>query len=97
MGVIVLGVLTSIGRVMSAHFFGPAEKVDADAYLNILEHSMKPWIETVTRGLDYVFQQDLAPARTAKKTQEWCQQNFNMVWTKDMWPPNSPDLNPMDY
>ena len=20
-----------------------------------------------------------------------------MVWTKDFWPPNSPDLNPMDY
>ena len=29
---------------------------------------------------------------------EWCQKkNFSMVWTKGMWPPNYPDLNPMEY
>ena len=38
---------------MSPHVFGPGV-VDADAYMNTLE----PWIETVTRGLDYVLQQD---------------------------------------
>ena len=96
-GVMVLGAVTSAGHVMPPHFFGPGEKVDADAYLNALEHTVKPWIDTVTGGSDYVFQQDSAPAHTAKRTQEWCQENFSMVWTKDMWPPNSPDLNPMDY
>ena len=28
---------------------------------------------------------------------EWLEKNtYDMVW-KDMWPPSSPDLNPMDY
>ena len=92
MSVTVLGAVTSTDGVMSPHVFGPGV-VDSDAYLNAVE----PWIETVTRGLDYVFQQDSAPVHTAKRTQEWCQHNFNMVWTKDMWSPSSPDLNPMEY
>ena len=92
MGVLVLGAVTSTERVMSPHVFGPGV-VDTDAYLNTVE----PWIETVTRGLDHVFQKDSSPAHTGKRTQEWCQQNLNMVWTKGMWPPSSPDLNPMDY
>ena len=66
---------------MSPHFFGSGVKVDADAYMNALEHTVKPWIETVTAGLDCVFQQGSAPAHTAKRTQEWCRQNFNVVWT----------------
>lgn len=44
----------------------------------------------------YVFQQDGAPAHTAKIVQEWMSANMN-VWPKDFWPPQSPDLNPLDY
>ena len=59
-------------------------------------HAVKPWIETVTGGSDYVSHKDSSPAHTAKRTQECGQQNFNIVWAEDMWPPNYPDLNPMD-
>ena len=30
-------------------------------------------------------------------TQKWCQENFPSFIDKDYWPPNSPDLNPLDY
>ena len=43
---------------------------------------------------NYVFQQDGAPAHTSKRTEEF---NLVAVWTKEMWPPQSPDLNPLDY
>lgn len=96
-GVMVLGAVSSEGHVMPPHFFGPGEMVTADVYKRALEAKVKPWIESVTRGSPYVFQQDSAPAHTARSTQEWCLGNLQMVWTKDFWPPNSPDLNPMDY
>lgn len=46
---------------------------------------------------DFVFQQDGAPAHTALQTQEFLMENCPDFIAKDEWPPNSPDLNPMDY
>ncbi len=42
---------------------------------------------------DFIFQQDLAPAHTAKGTKSWF--NDHGVTVLD-WPANSPDLNPID-
>jgi len=39
----------------------------------------------------FVFQQDGAPA------QDWLRVNCTDFIAKDEWPPNSPDLNPLDY
>ena len=86
-GVMVLGAVSSDGHVMPPHFFKPGEMVTADVYLHALAHVVKPWIERITGGADYVFQQDSAPAHTANRTQEWCQQNLHMTWPKDLWPP----------
>ncbi|KAF2354396.1 hypothetical protein FHG87_014848 [Trinorchestia longiramus] len=49
-----------------------------------------------TRNANYVFQQDGAPAQTTKTLQEWLGSNMNF-WPKDFWPPQSPDLNPLNY
>src|ERR1043165_6723031 len=38
-----------------------------------------------------------APAHTAKQAQEWLAANTTDFIAKDEWPPNSPDLNPLDY
>ena len=46
---------------------------------------------------DFVFQQDGAPAHTTKQAQEWLAVNTPDFIAKDEWPPNSPDLNPLDY
>src|SRR3954471_3502493 len=45
----------------------------------------------------FIFQQDGAPAHTARQTQEWLALKSPEMINKDEWPPNSPDLNPLDY
>lgn len=45
----------------------------------------------------YCFQQDGAPAHTAKTVQQRCDENLTDFITKDEWPPSSPDLNPLDF
>ena len=46
---------------------------------------------------NFIFQQGGAPAHTAASAQNWIQKNCPDLVKKDEWPPNSPDLNPMDY
>jgi transposase len=48
-------------------------------------------------GDDWIFQQDGAKPHQHHLTQKWCQENFPSFIDKDHWPPNSPDLNPLDY
>ena len=48
-------------------------------------------------GNDWTFQQDGAKAHIHEKSQECCAKNFPSFIDKDHWPPNSPDLNPLDY
>ena len=48
-------------------------------------------------GDDWIFQQDGAMPHQHYLTQKWCQENFPSFIGKDHWPPNSPDLNPLDY
>ena len=43
------------------------------------------------------FQQDGAPSHTDNRAQQWCKNNFRFFIPKEKWPPNSPELNPMDY
>ena len=48
-------------------------------------------------GNDWVFQQDGARPHSHQLTQQWCRDKFPSFIDKDHWPPNSPDLNPLDY
>ena len=48
-------------------------------------------------GENWIFQQDGARAHTHRLTQQWCQDNFPDFIPKERWPPNSPDLNPLDF
>src|SRR6218665_3646676 len=51
--------------------------------------------QLISAGL--IFRQDGAPpAHTARVTQEWLHANCPETIEKDCWPPNSPDLNPLD-
>ncbi len=58
-----------------------------------LEHFMLPSADKLYRDADFIFQQDLAPAHTAKGTKSWF--NDHGVTVLD-WPANSPDLNPIE-
>jgi len=48
-------------------------------------------------GNAYVFQQDSAPAHRARETVELLRRETPDFIQPDFWPPNSPDLNPVDY
>ncbi len=61
-----------------------------DFYQDILEQFMLPSADQLFKDADFIFQQDLAPAHTAKSTKSWL--NDYGVGVLD-WPANSPDLN----
>ncbi len=64
-------------------------KVTAPIYQYILEHFMLPSADQLFKDADFIFQQDLAPAHTAKSTKSWL--NDHGVGVLD-WPANSLDL-----
>ena len=64
--------------------------VRAAVYQEILEHFMLPSADELYGDADFIFQQDLAPAHTAKSTKTWF--NDRGITVLD-WPANSPDLN----
>ena len=49
------------------------------------------------RQLSDVFQQDSAPAHSARETIELLTMETPKFIPPTLWPPNSPDLNPVDY
>ena len=48
-------------------------------------------------GNDWMFQQDGSSPHRHKETQQWCKDIFPAFLPYTRWPPNSPDLNPLDY
>ncbi len=85
-----------IWGAMSSAGVGPLcflkTNVTASIYQDILEHFMLPSAHQLFKDADFIFQQDLAPAHTAKSTKGWL--NDHGVGVLD-WPANSPDLNPI--
>ncbi len=67
--------------------------VNAAIYQEILEHIMLLSADKLYGDADFIFQQDLAHAHTAKGTKSWF--NDHGVTVLD-WPANSPDLNPIE-
>ncbi len=67
--------------------------VNAAIYKEILEHFMLPSAYKLYGDADFIFQQDLAPAHTAKGTK--IRLNGYSVTVLD-WPANTPDLNPIE-
>ncbi len=65
--------------------------VNAAIYQEILEHFMLPSADKLYGDADFIFQQDLAPAHTAKGTKSWF--NDHGVGVLD-WPANSPRPEP---
>ncbi len=83
-----------IWAAMSSAGVGPLcflkSTVNAAIYQEMLEHFMLPSTDKLYGDADFIFQQDLAPAHTAKGTKSWF--NDHGVTVLD-WPANSPDMN----
>ncbi len=86
-----------IWAAMSSAGVGPLcflkSTVNAAIYQEILEHYMLPSADKLYGDADFIFQQDLTPAHTAKGTKSWF--NDHGVTVLD-WPANSPDMNPIE-
>jgi hypothetical protein len=95
--VMVLGIVASDGKKPPPIFVPAGVKINTEAYLELLDRHLLPWLRKNYPQGNYCFQQDGAPAHTAKKTQDWLRDNLANFWPKDFWPPSSPDLNPLDY
>jgi len=54
-------------------------------------------IRSIAAGDVFVFQQDNAPAHRAHDRVELLRRETSQFISPDMWPANSPDLNPVDY
>ncbi len=82
-----------IWGAMSSAGVGPLcflkTNVTAPVYQEILDHFMLPSAYQLFKDADFIFQQDLAPAHTAKSTKSWL--NDHGVGVLD-WLANSPDL-----
>jgi len=64
---------------------------------DVLQGDVKPLNTTVVSGKKWVFQQDSAPAHKTKTSQEWLPRNIPAFISTEVWPSESPDLNPLDY
>ena len=95
--VMVLGVVASDGKKMPPYFFPEGLKINTDVYYRVLRYTVLPWLKANYPEGNYVWQQDGAPAHNSAKCQKFCEENFAHFWDKSMWPPSSPDCNPLDY
>ncbi len=86
-----------IWAAMSSAGVGPLcflkSTINAAIYQETLEHFVLPSADKLYGDADFIFQQDLAPAHTAKGTKSWFNDHGVTVL---YWPANSPDLNPID-
>ncbi len=64
-----------IWGAMSSAGVGPLcflkTNITAPVYQDILKHFMLPSADQLFKDADFIFQQDLAPAHTAKSTKSW--------------------------
>ncbi len=67
-------------------------KVKSAIYQEILEQFMLTSAEKLYGDAYFLFQQDLAPAHTAKSTSKWFADHDIIVLD---WPDNMPELNPI--
>ncbi len=70
--------------------------LSADGYIDILRKELIPFMEQHYQDNDVTFQQDGAPCHTAKKTCHFLESNDIKYIHPEDWPPNSPDLNPIE-
>jgi Winged helix-turn helix len=106
--VMVWGGMTARG-LSSLHFIPSGTRLNSDYYIrNILEKLVKPTFErssdddNVTQRKLFanndlgVFQQDGARCHTSAVTTKWLNDNIPSYIKPQDWPPNSPDLSPIE-
>ena len=97
-GVMFLGLVASNGLVSPPVWVDQGVKINSKGYIEILKNSVLPWLRANFRPGSFVLQQDNAPGHAARATQEFLREELgDDFWPSSMWPPSSPDCNPLDY
>jgi hypothetical protein len=79
-------------------FVEPGAKINSAYYCeNVLENGLFPRIRAVCGHHNWILLQDGAPSHRAASTLCFLEQENVQFIEPTMWPPNSPDLNPVDY
>ena len=87
--------VSTLGRT-GIHFVEPGVKINGEYYRNVLLlQDLLPDIQELSDF--FIFQQDGAPAHRARETVELLMSTTPDFILPTLWPPNSPDLNPLDY
>ena len=68
-------------------------KIDTGVHCRILEDNYAPAMSLIP--VPVVWQEDNAPSHCSKTTRDW--KKANSHYSELGWPPQSPDLVPMDY
>ena len=92
--IMVFGVVTIDSDVKASFIFIYNFKPSAETHIKCLEEIMMTWIERVSAGRSYFWQQDSEPCHTSRRIQSWLSENFCDHIIPNIWPPNLPDCNP---
>ena len=86
--VMVFGVVSSEGHILSPYIFEVALKVNTKVYLDVLKSVVISWCNQVAGCRPWVWQQDSSPAHKSKETQAWLQKEcYDFVPFSHLPPP----------
>ena len=72
-------------------------KLNSNAYCRLLENAFLSWLDEqpIQKRRLLIFQQDNAPLHKSRSTTDWLSNHGFKGKNLMVWPPNSPDLNPI--
>jgi len=89
--------VSKIGKTRLA-FVDPGAKLNSEYYCNnLLGRNLLPDIRPKCGRHNWILQQDGASSHTAANTIAFLQKESVHFIEPQAWPPNSPDINPVDY
>jgi len=88
--------VSSLGA-SNIHILESGVKINGAYYRDVLREMLLSDIHAASGSEFFVFQQDSAPSHRAKDTVALLDQETPNFIPPALWPPNSPDLNPVDY
>ena len=78
-------------------FFEKDQRLNGSMYCDQLLPFYKAEGDRLFGHQNWCLQQDGASSHSDKRAQNWCREHLDSFIPKDRWPPNSPELNPLDY